>query len=113
MLVGSVQQAPGHSGPVGDTGQEVPGTAPAGPTYTVAVRALCEFTAKRGDLDLRFTPSPTGAQGIEGHGTVTARRPAGYQREVPLEGVFETLRVRGRADGGDLGFRARSESCPK
>ena len=28
-------------------------------TYTVAVRALCEFTAKAGDLDLRFTPSPT------------------------------------------------------
>ena len=55
------------------------------PTWTVAVRALCEFTAKRGDLDLRFTPSPTGAEGIEGHGTVTARRPTGYQREVPLE----------------------------
>ena len=71
------------------------------PTWTVAVRALCEFTAKRGDLDLRFTPSPTGAEGIEGHGTVTARRPTGYQREVPLEGVFDTLRVRGRADGWD------------
>ena len=27
-------------------------------SYTVAVRALCEFTAKAGDLDLRFTPSP-------------------------------------------------------
>ena len=36
-------------------------TLPAsGPTrYVVAVRALCEFTAKEGDLDLRFTPSPT------------------------------------------------------
>ncbi len=30
-------------------------------SYTVAVRALCEFTAKRGDLDLRFTPAPSGA----------------------------------------------------
>ena len=27
-------------------------------SYSVAVRALCEFTAKVGDLDLRFTPSP-------------------------------------------------------
>ena len=26
--------------------------------YTVAVRELCEFTAKQGDLDLRFTPRP-------------------------------------------------------
>lgn len=26
--------------------------------YQVAVRALCEFTAKRGDLDLRFTLRP-------------------------------------------------------
>lgn len=29
------------------------------PSYSIAVRALCEFTAKVGDLDLRFTPSPT------------------------------------------------------
>ena len=28
-------------------------------SYSIAVRALCEFTAKVGDLDLRFTPSPT------------------------------------------------------
>ena len=26
-----------------------------GPKYTVAVRTLCEFTAKQGDLDLRRT----------------------------------------------------------
>ena len=32
-------------------------------TYTVAVRALCEFSAKVGDLDLRFTPSPTAQKG--------------------------------------------------
>ena len=43
-------------------------------TYTVAVRALCEFTAKAGDLDLRFTPSPTAQEGIAGHATVTGRR---------------------------------------
>jgi DNA excision repair protein ERCC-2 len=69
--------------------------------YTVAVRALTEFTAKEGDLDLRFTPSPTAQEGIAGHGVVTARRPAGYQTEVRLEGEYKHLKIRGRADGYD------------
>ena len=81
----------------------------AAPGYTIAVRALCEFTAKRGDLDLRFTPSPTGAEGIEGHAVVTARRAAGYQTEVPLAGDFGPLRVRGRADGWDPAARRLEE----
>jgi len=55
-------------------------------SYRVAVRALCEFTAKVGDLDLRFTPSPTALEGIAGHAQVTARRGEGYEREVALEG---------------------------
>lgn len=70
-------------------------------SYRVAVRALCEFTAKRGDLDLRFTPSPTAVEGMAGHVTVTARRGDGYEREVTLEGSFRSLSVRGRADGYD------------
>jgi Rad3-related DNA helicase len=69
--------------------------------YTVPVRTLCEFTAKAGDLDLRFTPAPTALEGIAGHAAVTARRGAGYEREVALEGCYERLRVRGRADGYD------------
>jgi Rad3-related DNA helicase len=69
--------------------------------YSVAVRALCEFAAKQGDLDLRFTPSPTSSEGMAGHATVTARRGAGYQKEVALSGDFGLLRVRGRADGYD------------
>src|SRR3954471_6788796 len=69
--------------------------------YTVAVRALCEFTAKAGDLDLRFTPSPTAQEGMAGHATVTASRGAGYEREVSLIGEYDALRVRGRADGYD------------
>ena len=69
--------------------------------YTVAVRALCEFTAKVGDLDLRFTPSPSSQEGINGHQTVTARRSSSYQREVRLEGQYDSLIVRGRADGYD------------
>ena len=43
-------------------------------TYTVAVRALCEFTAKAGDLDLRFTPSPTAQEGIAGSGGINEFR---------------------------------------
>lgn len=70
-------------------------------SYSVAVRALCEFSAKVGDLDLRFTPSPTAQEGIEGHRRVVARRAAGYESEITLEGQFETLKVRGRADGYD------------
>ena len=70
-------------------------------TYTVAVRALCEFAAKRGDLDLRFTPSPTSQQGIAGHQTVAASRSASYRREVSLSGEYRNLLVRGRADGYD------------
>ena len=69
--------------------------------YLVAVRALCEFTAKQGDLDLRFTPSPTALQGIAGHQAVTGRRHAAYESEISLQGEFAHLRVRGRADGYD------------
>jgi DNA excision repair protein ERCC-2 len=73
--------------------------------YTVAVRALCEFTAKQGDLDLRFTPSPTAQEGIAGHAVVAARRLSGgsdnYKSEVTLEGDWGPLHVRGRADGYD------------
>ena len=70
-------------------------------TYTVAVRALCEFAAKQGDLDLRFTPSPTSQQGIAGHQTVAASRSASYRSEVSLSGEYRHLAVRGRADGYD------------
>lgn len=69
--------------------------------WQVSVRTLCHFTARNGDLDRRFTPSPTGVEGIAGHQTVTARRGAGYQREVPLSARFGPLVVQGRADGFD------------
>ncbi|WP_020655566.1 ATP-dependent DNA helicase [Massilia niastensis] len=70
-------------------------------SYTVAVRALCEFTAKQGDLDLRFTPSPSAQEGIAGHAVVASRRGANYRSEVSLSGQWNDLRVRGRADGYD------------
>jgi DNA excision repair protein ERCC-2 len=69
--------------------------------YAIAVRALCEFTAKQGDLDLRFTPSPSAQEGIAGHAVVAARRAAHYQTEISLSGEFRHLSVRGRADGYD------------
>ncbi len=77
--------------------------APSGPAanLAVAVRALCEFTARSGDLDLRFTPSPTALEGILGHQLVAGRRPAGYETEIALQTTFESLTVRGRADGFD------------
>ena len=69
--------------------------------YTIAVRSLCEFTAKSGDLAARFTPSPTAQQGIAGHVLLAARRGLRYEREIPLAGKHAELLVRGRADGYD------------
>ena len=69
--------------------------------FAVSVRALCEFAAKQGDLDLRFTPSPTAEQGVAGHQAVAARRGATHRSEVTLTGHYGQLLVRGRADGYD------------
>ena len=69
--------------------------------YSVAVRTLCEFTAKRGDLDVRFTPTPSAQEGIAGHQLVAGRRSPLYEIEISLRGDFEHLAVRGRADGYD------------
>jgi len=69
--------------------------------YQVAVRALCEFVAKQGDLDLRFTPTPTAQEGIAGHTLVASRRPEWYQSELKLSGQHGLLTVTGRADGYD------------
>jgi DNA excision repair protein ERCC-2 len=76
---------------------------------SVAVRALCEFTARAGDLDLRFTPAPSAQEGREGHAVVQQRRVArhvdgggpAYETEVALSGSYRSLQVRGRADGFD------------
>jgi Rad3-related DNA helicase len=75
-------------------------------TYRVAVRALCDFTAREGDLDHRFTPAPSAREGMEGHTLVASRRGADYLAELPLSGHYkggryEGLTVTGRADGFD------------
>ena len=69
--------------------------------YVVSVGELCAFTAKSGDLDRRFTPSPTAIEGMAGHKAVAARRPPHHVSELSLNGGFEGLLVRGRADGYD------------
>jgi DNA excision repair protein ERCC-2 len=51
----------------------------------VSVRELCEFTAKRGDLDRRFTPSATALEGLMGQNTVAQRRCQDYETEIVLE----------------------------
>ena len=70
-------------------------------SYRIAVRALCEFTARAGDLDLRFTPAPSAQEGIAGHQAVVARRGPHYLSELPLAGQHRELLVAGRADGYD------------
>jgi DNA excision repair protein ERCC-2 len=76
----------------------------------VAVRALCEFAAKQGDLDLRFTPAPSSQEGQLGHKLVAARRGAGHLAEVAVSTIWrERLLVRGRADGFDLERRRVEE----
>ncbi|RUR30879.1 ATP-dependent DNA helicase [Vreelandella andesensis] len=69
--------------------------------YRVAVRTLCDFTAREGDLDHRFTPAPSAQEGIEGHVLVASRRGEDYLAELPLSGEHQGLRVVGRADGFD------------
>ncbi len=76
----------------------VPGPEGAS-VYSVAVRDLCEFTAKVGSLDRRFTPTPTALQGMLGHQMVAQRRGPEHETEVKLSGQHQTLRVAGRADG--------------
>lgn len=75
----------------------------------VAVRTLCDFTAREGDLDHRFTPAPSAEEGIAGHAEIARRRGEAYQREVALSGVVEGLEVRGRADGYDPAARCLEE----
>ena len=70
-------------------------------SYCIAVRSLCDFTARTGDLDLRFTPAPSTLEGMAGHALVQGRRGAAYETEVRLAGQYGDLTVQGRADGFD------------
>ena len=71
----------------------------------LSVRELAEFCHRRGDIDYRFTPSPTAEQGIAGHQRLQRQRGEHFQAEYPLECVVElpglTVKLGGRADGFD------------
>jgi DNA excision repair protein ERCC-2 len=71
----------------------------------IAVAELARFCHRSGDIDHRFSPSPTGAQGVAGHQRVYARRPASYLSEYAVEYRHNEpglqLTLRGRADGFD------------
>lgn len=78
-------------------------------SYAVSVRTLCEFAARRGDLDLRFHLGPSAQEGMLGHRIVTARRADHYLKEIPLQAQHGALTVRGRADGFDPESRRLEE----
>ena len=67
-------------------------------TVTVAVRTLCEFAARKGDLDFRYTPAPSAEEGIAGHQAIQSRRGYGYKSEHLLTGECMGLLLSGRAD---------------
>ncbi|HRK39319.1 MAG TPA: ATP-dependent DNA helicase [Burkholderiaceae bacterium] len=73
--------------------------SPDSSNATVAVRELCEFAAKTGDLDLRFTPAPTAEQGQAGHHWLGSQETPPYETELTLQATWQHLTVRGRADG--------------
>ncbi|ROR26557.1 Rad3-related DNA helicase [Comamonas sp. BIGb0124] len=70
-------------------------------TYTVAVRTLCAFTAREGDLDQGLGFGPSAQEGIEGHQWIASRRGEHYESEITLSADHGALHVRGRADGYD------------
>jgi len=74
-------------------------------TITVAVADLTRFCYRSGDIDHRFSPSPTSAEGIAGHQRLYTRRPNTYVPEFTVEWSQQRaeieLIVRGRADGYD------------
>lgn len=64
----------------------------------VAVTTLCEFAARRGDLDFRYTPAPTAEEGIRAHQKLQSRRGYGYESEYSLTGECMGIELSGRVD---------------
>jgi DNA excision repair protein ERCC-2 len=75
------------------------------PELALSVGELVAFCHRRGDIDHRFRPSPTGEQGVAGHQRVYRRRGDSYHSEYPVEYRYRRdglrLLLRGRADGYD------------
>lgn len=64
----------------------------------VAVRTLCEFAAREGDLDFRYTPAPSAEEGMAGHQAIQSKRGYGYKSEYWISGECQGLTLSGRAD---------------
>ena len=85
--------------------------------FSVSVRDLVAFCHRRGDIDHRYTPSPTAEQGVEGHQRIYRRREESYEPEYPVHYLHRqgdiSLRLRGRADGFDpqLGLVEEIKTC--
>lgn len=81
--------------------------------FDIAVTDLVRFCHRSGDIDHRFTPTPSGPEGIAGHRRLYTRRPDSYRREYPVQYVHEgedvRLTLRGRADGYDPGAQLVEE----
>lgn len=81
--------------------------------FAVTVRELARFCHRSGDIDYRFSASPTSEEGIEGHQRLFRRRPESYRREFGVEALLPSpgpaLRIRGRADGWDAERRLVEE----
>lgn len=75
----------------------------------VSIRSLCEFAARTGDIDLRYTPAPTAAEGIEGHKRLQSKRPKSYSAEYPVAIELNGIRFKGRADGFDISAKRVEE----
>ncbi|MFT7403641.1 helicase C-terminal domain-containing protein [Zhongshania sp.] len=73
----------------------------------ISARSLCEFAARTGSLEFRYTPAPSAEEGIIGHMTVQQRRPDPYVAEYALKGLCENVAVSGRVDG----YYAHQQDC--
>ncbi|HBF39479.1 MAG TPA: hypothetical protein DDW50_19435 [Firmicutes bacterium] len=67
------------------------------------VKDLLELLFHPKDLGTYLSPATRAQEGTMGHHLLTSQRPAGYQKEVPIEYIYETpdyrLNVGGRIDG--------------
>jgi DNA excision repair protein ERCC-2 len=67
------------------------------------VKDLLELLFHPKDLGTSFFPATRGQEGTLGHHLLTSQRPTGYQKEVPIEYIYEwqdyRLIVLGRIDG--------------
>ncbi len=85
--------------------------------FNLSVRDLVAFCHRSGDIDHRYTPSPSAEQGVEGHQRIYRRRGDSYQPEYPVQYRHQQgdvcLHLRGRADGFDpeLGLVEEIKTC--